>query len=138
LLIVDGGKGQLGRAVQVLESSGLAGKVPVAGLAKGHEELYLPGQATPIVLPRGSEGLHLLQRLRDEAHRTALTQHQSQRSKAGLASQLETISGIGPSRRKALLLAFGDLDAIRRAPLKDIMAVRGITRQLAERVKAEI
>ena len=138
LLIVDGGKGQLGRAVQVLESSGLAGKIPVAGLAKGHEELYLPGRATPIVLPRGSEGLHLLQRLRDEAHRTALTQHQSQRGKAGLASQLETIPGIGPSRRKALLLAFGDLDAIRRAPVKDIMAVRGITRQLAERVKAEI
>jgi excinuclease ABC subunit C len=138
LLIVDGGKGQLGRAVQVLESIGLAGRVPVAGLAKGHEELYLPGRATPVVLPRGSEGLHLLQRLRDEAHRTALSQHQSQRRKAGLASQLETVPGIGPSRRKALLRAFGDLDAIRRAPLEDLMAVRGITRQLAERVKAEI
>ncbi|HSB90017.1 MAG TPA: excinuclease ABC subunit UvrC [Anaerolineales bacterium] len=138
LMIVDGGKGQLGRAVQVLEAAGLSGRVPVAGLAKGHEELYLPGRPTPVVLPRGSEGLHLLQRLRDEAHRTALLQHRSQRSKKGLASQLETVPGIGPSRRKALLRAFGDLDAIRRAPVEDLMAIRGMTRALAERVKAEI
>jgi excinuclease ABC subunit C len=138
LLIVDGGKGQLGRAVQVLESVGLAGRVPVAGLAKGHEELYLPGRATPVVLPRGSEGLHLLQRLRDEAHRTALSQHQAQRRREGLASRLETIPGIGPARRKALLRTFGDLDTIRQAGVDEIMAVRGITRPLAERVKAEL
>ena len=138
LLIVDGGKGQLGRAVQVIEAAGLAGQVAVAGLAKGHEELYLPGRASPIVLPRGSEGLHLIQRLRDEAHRTAQVQHHNQRRKTGLASQLETIPGIGPSRRKALLRAFGDLDSIRRAPVEKLTAVPGITRQLAERVKAEI
>jgi excinuclease ABC subunit C len=138
LMIVDGGKGQLGRAVQVLEAAGLSGRVPVAGLAKGHEDLYLPGRPTPVVLPRGSEGLHLLQRIRDEAHRTALLQHRSQRKKIGLASQLETVAGIGPSRRKALLRAFGDLDGIRRAPVEDLMAIRGMTRALAERVKAEI
>jgi excinuclease ABC subunit C len=124
--------------VQVLESVGLAGRVPVAGLAKGHEELYLPGRATPVVLPRGSEGLHLLQRLRDEAHRTALSQHQAQRRREGLASRLETIPGIGPARRKALLRTFGDLDTIRQAGVDEIMAVRGITRPLAERVKAEL
>jgi excinuclease ABC subunit C len=138
LLIVDGGKGQLGRAVQVLEAAGLSEQVPVAGLAKGHEEIYLPGRAGPVVLPRGSEGLHLIQRLRDEAHRTALSQHQNQRRKSGLASQLETIPGIGPSRRKALLRAFGDLDSIRRAPIEQLVAVPGITRRLAERVKADI
>ncbi|HET7010861.1 MAG TPA: excinuclease ABC subunit UvrC [Anaerolineales bacterium] len=138
LLIVDGGKGQLSRAVQVIEAAGLLGEVPVAGLAKGHEEIYLPGRATPVVLPRGSEGLHLIQRLRDEAHRTAQAQHHSQRRKTGLASQLETIPGIGPSRRKALLRAFGDIESIRRAPIEQLAAVPGITRQLAERVKADI
>jgi excinuclease ABC subunit C len=138
LLIVDGGKGQLGRAVQVLEAAGLSDRVPVAGLAKGHEEIYLPGRASPILLKRGSEGLHLIQRLRDEAHRTALSQHQTQRRKTGLASQLETIPGIGPSRRKALLKAFGDLESIRRAPIEKLAEIPGISRQLAERVKSDI
>jgi len=138
LLIVDGGKGQLGRAMQVLERHGLTGQVCLAGLAKGHEELYLPGRADSLVLERRSEGLYLIQRIRDEAHRFALGQHRAQRTKAGIASQLDAILGIGPQRRKALLRAFGDLDRIRSAALDDLMGIQGITRDLAERIKAEL
>ncbi len=138
LLIVDGGKGQLGRAVQVLENHGLSGRVRLAGLAKGHEELYLPGRADSLVLERRSEGLYLIQRIRDEAHRFALGQHRAQRTKAGIASQLDAIPGIGPQRRKALLRTFGDLDRIRSAALDDLMGIQGITRDLAERIKAEL
>ena len=135
LLIVDGGKGQLGRAVEVLNSFGLSDQVPVAGLAKGHEELYLPGQPDPLILKRRSSGLHLVQRLRDEAHRFAVSHHRSQRRKSGLASQLDAIPGIGPARRKALLRAFGDLNTMRMADTKALAAVRGMSEELAERVK---
>jgi excinuclease ABC subunit C len=138
LLIVDGGKGQLGRAMQVLERHGLTGQVRLAGLAKGHEELYVPGRSDSLVLERRSEGLYLIQRIRDEAHRFALGQHRAQRTKAGIASQLDAIPGIGPQRRKALLQTFGDLDRIRRAGLDDLMGVQGISRDLAERIKAEL
>jgi excinuclease ABC subunit C len=138
LLIVDGGKGQLGRAMQVLERHGLTGRVRMAGLAKGHEELYVPGRSDSLVLERRSEGLYLIQRIRDEAHRFALGQHRAQRSKAGIASQLDAIPGIGPQRRKALLQTFGDLDRIRSAGLNDLMGVQGISRDLAERIKAEL
>jgi excinuclease ABC subunit C len=138
LLIVDGGKGQLGRAVDVLSKHGLEGRVPVAGLAKGHEELYLPGRADPIVMPRRSEALYLVQRIRDEAHRFAQRQHHTRRRQASLASSLDEIPGIGPNRRKALVKAFGGVEGIRRAGLEELMAVPGITRKLAERVKAEL
>jgi excinuclease ABC subunit C len=138
LLIVDGGKGQLGRAVAVLAQHGLAEKVHVAGLAKGHEELYLPGRADALILPRRSEGLYLLERIRDEAHRFALNQHRSQRRRSGLASTLEAIPGIGPARRKALLQAFGDLERIRLADVEALMSVPGISREVAERVKADL
>jgi excinuclease ABC subunit C len=138
LLIVDGGKGQLGRAVQVLAESELAGAFGVIGLAKSHEELYRPGESQPVILPRGSAGLHLLQRIRDEAHRVALSQHQTVRERTGLASQLDSIPGIGPARRRALLRAFGDLEKIRRAPVEELMGVPGISRQIAQRVKAAL
>ncbi len=138
LLIVDGGKGQLGKAVQVLERHGLLERVRVAGLAKGHEELYLPGRVESLALERRSEGLYLIQRIRDEAHRFALGQHRVQRARAGIASQLDAIAGVGPRRRKALLAAFGDLDRIRGAALDDLMSVQGISRDLAERIKAEL
>lgn len=138
LLIVDGGKGQLGRAIQVLEEHGLEQKIPVVGLAKGHEELYRVGKRDPVILPRRSEGLYLVQRIRDEAHRFALKQHRSQRRRVGLASQLDKIPGIGPQRRKALIRVFGDLEGIRRAQVEDLMAIPGINRGLAERVKAEL
>jgi excinuclease ABC subunit C len=138
LVIVDGGKGQLGRATQVLGRYGLAERVRVVGLAKQHEELYLPGQPDSLVLERRSQGLYLVQRIRDEAHRFALGQHRVQRSKAGLASQLDAIAGIGPARRKALLKAFGDLERIRAATVDDLTAIPGVTRDLAERIKAEL
>jgi len=135
LIIVDGGKGQLGRASCTLEGFGLP-NLPVVGLAKGHEEVYVPGKADPIVLPRRSAGLYLVQRIRDEAHRFALEQHRSQRARESLTSSLEAIQGIGPARRKALLRAFSDLEGIRQADIGALTAVRGITRELAERLKA--
>jgi excinuclease ABC subunit C len=138
LLIVDGGKGQLGRAVQVLETFGVAERVPVVGLAKGHEEVFLPGRPDPVILPRRSDGLHLVQRVRDEAHRFALAQHRTRRTRETLVSRLDSIPGIGPARRKALLYAFGDVEGIRRAAVEQLTAVPGISRELAERVKSEL
>jgi excinuclease ABC subunit C len=138
LLIVDGGKGQLGRAIAVIETFGLSDMVPLVGLAKGHEEIFLPGQPDPVILPRRSDGLHLVERIRDEAHRFALAQHRTRRTRETLVSRLDSIPGIGPSRRRALLKAFGDVDGIRRAGVEELSAIPGITRELAERVKSEL
>ncbi len=138
LLIVDGGKGQLSRAVAVLERFGLRERVPVAGLAKRHEEIFLPEQSEPLRLPRDSQGLYLLQRLRDEAHRFAITAHRRRRDRLGLASTLEAVPGIGPTRRKRLLQHFGSLDAIRQASLEELQQVPGITEALAQAIKAHL
>jgi excinuclease ABC subunit C len=137
LLIVDGGKGQLGVACEVLQEFSLTERVPVCGLAKQFEEIFLPNRERSILLPRRSEGLFLLQRVRDEAHRFAITSHRARRRKAGLASQLEEVPGIGPQRRKALLRAFSkDIEAIREASIEELMAVPGINREIAENIKA--
>jgi len=137
LLIIDGGKGQLGIAVEVLKAFHLFDQVPVVGLAKQNEELFQPGKANAILLPRRSQALYLVQRIRDEAHRFAITANRTQRAKKGLVSRLETVGGIGPARRKALLKAFNnDIDAIRAASVEDLMKVRGINRQVAEAIKA--
>lgn len=138
LILVDGGKGQLARTVEVVRSFDLIGTVPIAGLAKRHEELFLPGRIDPVILPRNSQGLFLVQRVRDEAHRFALQHHRTRRKRSSISSQLDTIEGIGPARRKALLSAFGDLEALRQADVGAIQSVKGISRELAERVKAEI
>ncbi len=138
LLIVDGGKGQLGVAVEVLEEFGLLGQVPVCGLAKEHEELFLPGQSRSVILPRRSQGLYLVQRVRDEAHRFALSRHRVRRGKIGLASRLDAIPGIGPMRRKALLRRFGSLDGIRDASLEELASVRGMSQSAAEALKANL
>jgi excinuclease ABC subunit C len=138
LLIVDGGKGQLGVAVEVLERYGLGEQVPVMGLAKQHEELFVPGRSKPIALPRRSQGLYLLQRIRDEAHRFAITQHRRRRAKLGIASRLDAIPGVGPARRKALLAAFGSIEGIRAASEAEIAAVPGIGEQLAVVIKEEL
>jgi excinuclease ABC subunit C len=138
LLLVDGGKGQLGRAVTVLERFGLTEKIPVAGLAKQNEELFVPGQSSSIMLPRHSQGLYLIQRVRDEAHRFAITSHRKLRTKEGLASRLDVIPGIGPSRRKALLDHFGSIHDIQEASLEELTAVRGITPKLAEAIKSNL
>jgi excinuclease ABC subunit C len=138
LLIVDGGKGQLSVAVEVLERYGLRDQVPVVGLAKQREEIFVPGRPNPIMLPRRSQGLYLLQRVRDEAHRFALTLHRRRRRKLGIASQLDAIPGVGPARRKALLAAFGSLEAIREADVEQLAAVGGIGPELAATIKAEL
>ncbi len=136
LLIVDGGKGQLSRAVAVLEKFGLGSKVPVVGLAKQQEELFLPGRKDSLLLPRHSQGLYLIQRIRDEAHRFAITAHRNRRSKAGLASRLDSVPGIGPARRKALLMKFGSIEAIQQASLEELLAVKGISEELAQSLKS--
>jgi excinuclease ABC subunit C len=138
VLIVDGGKGQLGRAVKVLDEFGLTGKIVVAGLVKQEEELFLPGQEAPIILERHSQGLYLVQRVRDEAHRFAITAHRKRRTKIGLASTLDSIPGVGPKRRKALLSRFGSLDAIRSASIEELAEVPGVTLQLAQAVKSQL
>ncbi len=138
LLIVDGGKGQLGTAVDVLRTFGLEKEVPLAGLAKQEEELFMPGQIQSIRLPRRSEALYLVQRVRDEAHRFANEGHRQQRSKVGVASILDSVPGIGPKRRKMLLTHFGSLDDLRRATVEEIASVPGIPLDVAEAVKANL
>ncbi len=131
LLIVDGGKGQLSRAVKVLEGYELLGRFPVAGLAKQNEELFVHGRPEGLLLPRKSEGLYLLQRIRDEAHRFAITAHRGRRSREGITSILDAVPGIGPTRRKALMAHFGSLENIRKASVEELTAVKGITPDLA-------
>jgi excinuclease ABC subunit C len=138
LLIVDGGKGQLGRAVAVLDRFGLLERVPVAGLAKQQEELFLPDRGNSLMLPRHSPGLYLLQRIRDEAHRFAITAHRNRRSKAGLASTLDAVPGIGPVKRRRLLTQFGSIEAIKQASIDELTAVPGITQADAEMLKSQL
>jgi excinuclease ABC subunit C len=135
LLMVDGGKGQLAEAVRVLDEFQLTGEVPVASLAKQREELFVPGRGEPILLPKDSQALFLVQRIRDEAHRFAIEYHRNVRNRTGLASQLERIPGIGPARRKALLREFGSLDTIRAASVEQLMKVRGVTEEIARRLQ---
>ena len=135
LLIVDGGKGQLGVAMEVLAEFGLTEVAPVAGLAKQREELFLPGRAEGILLAPGSQGLFLVQRIRDEAHRFAITFHRQKRSQAAVASQLDAVPGIGPARRKALLKHFGSLEAIRQASVEELANVPGMTLAAAQSVR---
>ena len=138
-MIIDGGKGQLGVAVEVLTEFGLLDRVPVVGLAKQFEEIFVPGARDPIILPRRGQALFLVQRVRDEAHRFAVTSHRARRQKMGMASKLETIPGIGPQKRKALLKAFDNsLEAIRGASIEELTAVRGINAVLAEQIKANL
>ena len=135
LLIVDGGKGQLTMAIEVLKSFNLAHIVPVVGLAKREEELFKPGSLQSILLPRKSQGLYLVQRVRDEAHRFANTGHRNRRAKAGTASILDSIPGVGPNRRKKLLAQFGSLQDIRKATVEEIATIPGIPLHVAEAIK---
>ncbi len=138
LIVIDGGKGQLGRVVRVLERFGLFGTVPVIGLAKQEEEIFFPNRSEPLRLPRHSQGLYLLQRIRDEAHRFGISAHRVRRSRQGMASALDSIPGIGPVRRKALLKHFGSVDKIRNATIEELMTVKGITSTLAHIIKASL
>jgi excinuclease ABC subunit C len=137
LLLIDGGKGQLNAVVEVMHELDMWG-IPVAGLAKEHEWLFLPGNGEPIVLPPNSAGLHLVMRIRDEAHRFAITHHRNKRGKAMTKSVLDTLDGVGPVRKKRLMTVFGSVGAIKRASVDEIAAVKGMTPALASSVKAAL
>ncbi len=135
LVVVDGGKGQLGMAVEVLQAFDLQEKVPVVGLAKREEEIFKPGRSTSIRFDPAAPAILLLRRIRDEAHRFAITYHRQRRTKRGLASQIDEIPGIGPVKRRELLKHFGSLDAIQKAGVEDLMAVPGISQVLATQIR---
>jgi excinuclease ABC subunit C len=137
LVIVDGGKGQLSAALDVMRNLGLK-DVPLAGLAKQNEELFVQDLADPIVLPRTSQALYLVQRIRDEAHRFAITYHRQLRSKSGMQSALDSVPGIGPKRKRALLRKFGSLKGVREASVEEIASTVGFTKTLAEKVKESL
>jgi excinuclease ABC subunit C len=132
LIVVDGGRGQLGVALKVLEERGL--DIPAVGLAKRLEEVYVPGEPTPLQIPRGSEALFVLQHLRDEAHRFAIGYHRKLREKRSLASPLDEVPGIGPARKRALLKRYGSLTRLSKAPVEDIENTPGFGRELASAV----
>lgn len=134
LILIDGGKGHLNAALQVLKELGLD-SIPVASLAKEKEEVFIPSKTEAVDIPQTSIALHLLQRIRDEAHRFALGYHQRLRYREGIASALDSIPGIGPKRKKALLKKFGTVQAIREASVEEIANVTGMTPKLAEKVK---
>ena len=137
VLLIDGGKGQLTQAMEVLQALELPGLAIVA-VAKGadrkpgQERLFIPGRGEPIVLPPDSASLHLIQRIRDEAHRFAITGHRRRRARRHNESALESIPGLGPARRRELLKQFGGLQGILRAGVDDLVQVRGIGRPLAQ------
>ena len=137
LVVVDGGLPQVNAAARALEDCGVV-DVAVVGLAKRLEEVWVPGEEYPVVLPRTSEGLYLLQRLRDEAHRFAITFHRQRRSKAMTSSRLDGIPGLGEKRRKALLKRFGSVKRIRAASVDELSDVPGIGPALAAVVAAEL
>jgi excinuclease ABC subunit C len=133
LILIDGGKGQLSAAMEVIEDLGFA-DVPTFGLAKEREELFAPGRSEPIVQEHDSPGMFLVQRVRDEAHRFAITHHRKTRTRKALSSPLDSVEGIGPARKRLLLRTFGSLPAIREAPVADIVRL-GIPERVAVRLK---
>ena len=137
LVIIDGGKGQLSAALDVMRDLGLT-DVPVCGLAKREEEIFVQDLDAPIRLPRTSQALYMMQRARDEAHRFAITYHRKLRGKAAQRSVLDSIPGIGPKRRRTLLRKFGSVSGVREAPVDEIAATVGFTRRLAETVKRSL
>jgi len=137
LLLIDGGKGQLSAVMEVLEELGLT-HLYVIGLAKQEEEIFLPHREEPIRLSRRSQALMLLQRVRDEAHRFAVTYHKSLRTKRTLSSGLDGVPGIGPKKKQALMKRFGSLKRIREASVEELMQVPGISQELAEAVKEHL
>jgi excinuclease ABC subunit C len=141
LVIIDGGKGQLGAAVEALETLGVAvgtGGLPIVGLAKQYEELFRPGYSQAVLLPRTSQALYLVQRIRDEAHRFAVTYHQLVRSKRQIGSRLDRVDGVGPKRKKALMLRFGSLAGIKAATDAELLTVPGITTSVIAQLREQL
>jgi excinuclease ABC subunit C len=137
LVVIDGGKGQVSAAREVLDELGLS-ELPLAGIAKEREELFLPGRPDPVVLPASSQALYLVQRLRDEAHRFAVTYHRQLRARAQVRSVFDDLPGVGPARKRALLRVFGSARQMREATIEQIASVPGISRTLAERIKVAL
>jgi excinuclease ABC subunit C len=138
LLLVDGGKGQLSVAIRVVESLGLSGEIPVASLAKQFEEVFVPGQADPIRINRSSEALYLLQRIRDEAHRFAITYHRSLRARRMTSSVLDDIPGLGPARRKRLLSELGGLRGVKAASAETLLDLPWLPDKVGQEVYDKI
>ncbi|HLZ63912.1 MAG TPA: helix-hairpin-helix domain-containing protein, partial [Ktedonosporobacter sp.] len=145
LVMIDGGKGQLSAAMEVMQELNL--EIPTIGVAKEEgshsklntaEEIYIPGSPDPIILPRSSQGLYLVQRIRDEAHRFSITYHRKLRSERTFKSVLDEIPGIGPRRKQALMKHFGSIRAIGAASIDDLAALDGMTRDAAQKVKEYI
>jgi excinuclease ABC subunit C len=134
LVLIDGGKGQLNAALDVMHELGIS-SIPLIGLAKENEEIFLPGRSSPLVLPASAPELKLLQRLRDEAHRFAITYFQNVHKKRTFTSSLDEINGIGPKKKKALIKQFGTIQNIRQASIEELAAVKGINRSLALKIK---
>jgi excinuclease ABC subunit C len=132
LLLVDGGKGQLGVAVKVLDELGLRDEIPVASLAKQFEEVFVPGRSEPVRLPRQSEALYLLQRIRDESHRFAITYHRSLRDKRMTKSVLDDVRGLGPTRRQRLRKEIGGVKALRQATLEELKSLSWLPDEVGE------
>jgi excinuclease ABC subunit C len=138
LLLVDGGKGQLAVALKVVEELGLEDEIPVAALAKQFEEVFLPGRADPVRISRQSEALYLLQRVRDEAHRFAITYHRQLRGKRMTRSVLDDVPGLGPARRKRLVAELGGVNAVRAAALEDLLALPWLPEAVARAVYSKV
>jgi excinuclease ABC subunit C len=132
LLLVDGGKGQLGVAEHVVRRLGLADQIPVAGLAKRFEQVFVPGQSAPVDIPRGSEALFMLQRIRDEAHRFANTFHAERRSKRMTRSALDNVPGLGETRRKRLLKEVGGVGKVKQATREELRALPWLPNAVAD------
>ena len=130
LIVIDGGKGQLSSALEIIRGAGHK-TVPVVGLAKQFELIFVEGQSEPVELPRNSESLYLMQRIRDEAHRFAITYHRKLRNKRNLVSVLDHIEGIGSVRRNALLAHFGSVQKIKEAGIEEIAKVNGMNESAA-------
>jgi excinuclease ABC subunit C len=137
LLLVDGGKGQLGVAVRVLEELGLDGEISAASLAKQFEEVFVPGRSDPVRIPRQSEALYLLQRIRDEAHRFAITYHRQLRAKRMTTSVLDDIPGLGPARKKRLVRELGGVTAVKAADLETLTELSWLPDSVAAAVYAK-
>jgi excinuclease ABC subunit C len=137
LILIDGGKGHLNAALEILQELGL-NSIPAASLAKENEEVFVPGKSEPLNIPRTSTALHLLQRVRDEAHRFALGYHKKLRQKESIVSALDSIPGIGPKRKKALIKKFGSVRGVKEASVDELSRVPGITGKLAEKIKEDL
>ena len=138
LIVVDGGKGQLSASREVLEHLGLADDIPIVSLAKQFEEVFVPGQSSPIRIPRQSEALYLLQRLRDESHRFAVTYHRQLRRKRMTKSALDDIQGLGPARKARLLKEFGSLKAVKAASEEELISLSWLPDAVAHNVWSQL